>query len=222
MLTSEQQIARLLRPGSSYLNLNPYEVLQIGIEAPVEEIRKKYKKLSILVHPDKNSDDKERAEKAFEIVNKAWKLLENEGTRKRCLEFYEEARQKTDMMISEKRKKLKREGRGYEKIPEDDPAQYKHCIYVTVMKLFADLERKRQQIEQRDMEERKRKREQEIEEEEQREVQKEFAKNFEESRQARVSSWQKFQSGEGKKSKKSKKAASSTFLPPKVKAETRN
>lgn len=212
-----------MRPGSSYLNLNPYEVLQIDIEAPVEDIRKKYKKLSILVHPDKNSDDKERAEKAFEIVNKAWKLLENEGTRKRCLEIYEEAKQKTDMMISEKRKKLKREGRGYEKIPEDDPAQYKHCIYVAVMKLFADLERKRQQLEQRDLEERKRKREQEIEEEEQRELQKEFAKNFEESREARVSSWQKFQSGEGKKSKKAKKApTSSTFQPPKVKAETRN
>lgn len=175
------------------------------------------------MHPDKNSDDKERAEKAFEIINKAWKLLENEGTRKRCLEIYEEARQKTDMMISEKRKKLKREGRGYEKIPEDEPAQKKHCIYVTVMKLFADLERKRQQIEQRDMEERKRKREQEIEEEEQKEIQKEFAKNFEESREARVSSWQKFQSGESKKSKKSKKAPTgSTFLPPKVKAETRN
>lgn len=197
-------------------------MLQIDIESPVEDIRKKYKKLSILVHPDKNSEDKERAERAFEIVNKAWKLLENEGTRKRCLEIYEEARQKTDMMISEKRKKLKREGRGYEKIPEDDPAQYKHCIYVTVMKLFADLERKRQQIEQRDMEERKRKRETEIEEEEQKELQKEFAKNFEESREARVSSWQKFQSGDGKKSKKSKKAVASTFQPPKVKAETRN
>jgi DnaJ family protein C protein 8 len=222
VLTSDQQISRLLRPGSSYLNLNPFEVLQIDIESPVEDIRKKYKKLSILVHPDKNSEDKERAEKAFEIVNKAWKLLENDGTRKRCLEIYEEARQKTDMMISEKRKKLKREGRGYEKIPEDDPAQYKHCIYVTVMKLFADLERKRQQIEQRDMEERKRKREHEIEEEEQKEMQKEFAKNFEESREARVSSWQKFKSGESKKSKKAKKAPTSTFQPPKVKAETRN
>lgn len=68
---------------------------------------------------------------------------------------------------------------------------------------------------------RKRKREKEIEEEEDREKQKEFAKNFEESREARVSSWQKFQSGETKK-KKSKKTASSSFLPPKVKAETRN
>lgn len=141
-------------------------------ETPVEDIRKKYKKLSILVHPDKNPDDKERAQNAFEIVNKAWKILEHDGTRKRCmrnyhcifffhllnailgLEMYEEAKQKTEMMISEKRKKLKREGRGYEKIPEDDPVKKKHTVYVTVMKIFADAERRRQNLETKDMEER--------------------------------------------------------------------
>ena len=59
------------------MNLDP--------ETPVEDIRKKYKKLSILVHPDKNPDDKERAQNAFEIVNKAWKILEHDGMRKRCM-----------------------------------------------------------------------------------------------------------------------------------------
>lgn len=140
------------------------------------------------------------------------------------LEMYEEAKQKTEMMISEKRKKLKREGRGYEKIPEDDPEKKKHTVYVTVMKIFADAERRRQNLEMKDQEERKRKREKEIEEEGDREQQKEFVKNFEESREARVSSWQKFQSGESKKkkSKKSTASSSSSFLPPKVKAETRH
>lgn len=70
------------------------------------------------------------------------------------LEMYEEAKQKTDMMISEKRKKLKREGRGYEKIPEDDPVKKKHTVYVTVMKIFADAERRRQNLEMKDQEER--------------------------------------------------------------------
>lgn len=69
---------------------------------------------------------------------------------------------------------------------------------------------------------RKRKREKEIEEEGDREQQKEFVKNFEESREARVSSWQKFQSGESKKKKSKKTTASSSFLPPKVKQETRH
>lgn len=219
VLTSKQQINRLLKPGSTYLNLNPFEVLQLDHTVKVEEIKQKYRKLSLLLHPDKNIEEKDRAQSAFEIVNKAWKILENDVTRKKCLDLYEEAKQRTDIMITEKRKKLKKEGKS-ERIPEDDEKAYKHAVYVTVMKLFAEQERRRQQLEVRDMEERKRKREQEIEEEEAKKLQQEYAKNFEESREARVSSWQKFQSGEGKKKKK--KTASSGFAPPKVKQETRH
>lgn len=62
---------------------------------------------------------------------------------------------------------------------EDDPGNYKHAVYVMTMKLFADMERKRRDLEQRDMEERKRKREQEIEEEEKATIEKEWQKNFE-------------------------------------------
>lgn len=47
------------------------------------------------------------------------------------------------------------------------------------MKLFADMERKRRDLAERDQEERKRKREQEIEEEEKSKAQKEWQKNFE-------------------------------------------
>jgi DnaJ family protein C protein 8 len=82
------------------------------------------------------------------------------------------------------------------------------------IKLFADMERKRRELEQRDMEERKRKRETEIEAEEKAKVDKEWQKNFEESRQGRVSSWQKFQN---KKTKTSK----GFFKPPKNKMEQR-
>ncbi|KAJ4441675.1 hypothetical protein ANN_11533 [Periplaneta americana] len=81
-------------------------------------------------------------------------------------------------VISEKRKKLKREGKE-QRVDEDDPGNYKHAVYVMTMKLFADMERKRRDLEQRDMEERKRKREQEIEEEEKATIEKEWQKNFE-------------------------------------------
>lgn len=66
VLTPKQQIERLLRPGSTYFNLNPFEVLQIDPSTPLEEAKKKYKRLSILVHPDKNQDDAERAQEAFD------------------------------------------------------------------------------------------------------------------------------------------------------------
>lgn len=191
VLTSKQQIDRLLRPGSTYLNLNPFEVLQIDPDLPIDEVKKKYRRLSILVHPDKNQDDADRAQQAFEAVNKAWKVLENEVTRKKCMDVIEEAKGRTDIMLAEKRKKAKKEGK--DKIPEDDPENYRHAIYVLTMKLFADMERKRRDLAERDQEERKRKREAEIEEEELNKAQKEWQKNFEESRQNRVDSWQSFQ-----------------------------
>lgn len=99
VLTPKQQIERLLRPGSTYFNLNPFEVLQVEAETPLEEVKKKYRRFSILVHPDKNQDDAERAQQAFEIINKAWKTLENEESRKKCLDIVEEAKGRTDLMV---------------------------------------------------------------------------------------------------------------------------
>ncbi|XP_018575948.1 dnaJ homolog subfamily C member 8-like isoform X1 [Anoplophora glabripennis] len=218
VLTPKQQIERLLRPGSTYRNLNPFDVLQVEPDTSLEEIKKKYRRLSILVHPDKNQDDPDRAQQAFEAVNKAWKTLENEETRKKCLDIIEEAVGRTDLMLAEKRKKAKKEGK--DGIPEDDPAKYKHAIYVLTMKLFADMERKRRELAERDQEERKRKREAEIEEEEKVKAQKEWQKNFEESRQNRVESWQSFQANTKSKGKKSNKKIK-MFRPPKNKPETR-
>lgn len=99
VLTPKQQIERLLRPGSTYRNLNPFDVLQVEPETPIDEVKKKYRRLSILVHPDKNQDDPDRAQQAFEAVNKAWKTLENEETRKKCMDIIEEAIGRTDIMV---------------------------------------------------------------------------------------------------------------------------
>ncbi|XP_037519881.1 dnaJ homolog subfamily C member 8 [Rhipicephalus sanguineus] len=210
VLTPKQQIDRLLRPGSTYFNLNPFEVLQISPEAPIEDVKKQYRRLSILVHPDKNPDDRERAQKAFDVINKAYKSLEDEQQRQRALEVIEEAKGRTDMMVEEKRKKQRKAGKG-DKVEEDDPEKYNHAVYVLTTKLFADMERKRRQQEDRDQEERKRKREAEIREQEKAQQEKEWQKNYEESRENRVSSWKNFQTG-----KKSK-----TYKPPKHRAETR-
>jgi DnaJ homolog subfamily C member 8 len=221
VLTSDQQIERLMRPGSSYFNLNPFEVLQVDPDLPQDEIKKKYKRLSILVHPDKNQGDSERAQEAFEIVNRSWKILECELTRAKCMEIVEEAKGRTDLSIEEKKKKMKKDGKEYTEL---SPDEYKRQVYVLTMKLFADMERKRRDLDKRDMEERKRKREQEIEVEEKTKQDKEWQQNFEESRQNRVESWKTFQAG-GSKKKKSmeepKPKKIKLFKPPKHKAETR-
>ncbi|KAF2368643.1 DnaJ domain [Trinorchestia longiramus] len=212
-LTSKQQIDRLLRPGASYANLNPFQVLQIEPTSSPAEIKRKYKRLSILVHPDKNQDDSERAQRAFDELTKAYKVLENEDARQKCLEVVEEAQEIVNFRIEERRRQLKKEKKPPH-VEEDDPEVLQRSIYVQTMKLFADMERKRRQLDQRAMEERKRQREQEIDEEETKKHHKEWQKNFDESRESRVNSWKDFQ--KGKSSKKFK-----GFKPPKHKAESR-
>jgi hypothetical protein len=63
------------------------------------------------------------------------------------------------------------------------------------MKLFADLERRRRQLEDKISTDAARKREQELDSEERKSVEKEFAKNWEDSRQGRVNSWLNFKWG---------------------------
>merc|ERR1711988_1539976 len=203
VLTPKQQIERLLRPGCTYRNLNPYEVLQIDPETPIEDIRRKYRRLSILVHPDKNQDDPERAQAAFDAVKKSYALLDDEKTRKKCEEIVDEAKGRTQQNMEEKRRKLIKENKArglpttgdHIKIDEDDPSKFKQSVHILTMKLFADLEHKRKQLEQKASDEAARKRETELAAEEKRNAEKEFAKNWEDSRQGRVNSWLNFASG---------------------------
>ncbi|KAL6425061.1 hypothetical protein ACFW04_009395 [Cataglyphis niger] len=200
--------------------------------------------MSILVHPDKNQEDAERAQQAFEskcnnkryrkaicnkisliaVVNKAWKTLENEETRSKCMDVIEEAKARTDHMIAEKKKKLKKEGKSENSTPtlleEETEEGYRHAVWVMTMKLFADMERRRRELATRDAEQRKRKREEELSAEAQAALEREWQRNFEESRQSRVDSWKAFQSGtSATKQKKAKKLKA--FRPPKTKAESR-
>ena len=61
------------------------------------------------MHPDKNPDDRDRAQAAFDALRKAHTLLEDEKTRKKCYEIVEEARGRTGMNMEEKRKKKRKE-----------------------------------------------------------------------------------------------------------------
>ena len=75
VLTKEQQIERLTKPGSKYGNLNPFAVLMVGYDADENTTRKSFRKLSILTHPDKNPDQKELAQRAFDAVKAAYETL---------------------------------------------------------------------------------------------------------------------------------------------------
>lgn len=227
---SKKEIDRLLRPGSTYFNLNPFETLQVDPYSALEDIKKRYKKLSIYVHPDKNPNDKERAQVAFEAVNKAYKMLEDEKERKKCLEVVDEARVLVDKTCDEKRKKLRKETESHEKktgaeikIDEDDPDKYRHSIYVMTCKLFADLERLRVKEAEKIAEEKKRRADEKSQDESKSKIKKEWDKNYEESRETRVSSWQNFvkKGGSTSGTLKSGIIKPAGFRPPKHKPETR-
>uniref|UniRef100_A0AAA9TUD1 DnaJ homolog subfamily C member 8 n=1 Tax=Bos taurus TaxID=9913 RepID=A0AAA9TUD1_BOVIN len=192
-------------------------VLQIDPEVTDEEIKKRFRQLSILVHPDKNQDDADRAQKAFEAVDKAYKLLLDQEQKKRALDVIQAGKEYVEHTVKERKKQLKKEGKPTN-VEEDDPELFKQAVYKQTMKLFAELEIKRKEREAKEMHERKRQREEEIEAQEKAKREREWQKNFEESRDGRVDSWRNFQANtKGKKEKKNR-----TFLrPPKVKMEQR-
>ncbi|VDN50345.1 unnamed protein product [Dracunculus medinensis] len=219
VLTSKQQIDRLLRPGSTYLNLNPFEVLQIDPDSDVDVAKKKYKKLSLLIHPDKNADDRDRSERAFDIVKKAMKMIEDPDELAKCRETYAEARARLAVIMSEKRRKQKKNGLG-DKIPEDDPDAYNKALWIVVTKVFADREKKRKMLEERANDEKRRAAEELHAAAEKRKREEEFAKNYEESRDERRGTWRQFMAKKAKREGEGKSLRGTAFRPPKIKLET--
>ncbi|XP_014248269.1 dnaJ homolog subfamily C member 10-like [Cimex lectularius] len=60
---------------------NYYDLLGVSKSATHQEIRKAYKKLALILHPDKNSDDKNAQEKFLKIT-RAYEVLKDEAKRK--------------------------------------------------------------------------------------------------------------------------------------------
>lgn len=118
---NEREIERILQPNSTYLNLNPFYVLQLSEECTIEEVKRQFRRLSLLVHPDRNPNNP-RAKQAFEEINKAQKALHEE----KDLEFYkgvvEEARTRVDEEIKAQKKEFKKK-HGNDAAFEVDPAQ---------------------------------------------------------------------------------------------------
>lgn len=60
--------------------LNPFEQLHLKFDATVDDVKKAYRKASLLVHPDKCKHPK--AQDAFEILGQAQQALNNEDKMK--------------------------------------------------------------------------------------------------------------------------------------------
>ena len=48
--------------------MNPYDILDLTQDADEKTIQKSYRKKSLLIHPDKMTEDQARAEEAFDLL----------------------------------------------------------------------------------------------------------------------------------------------------------
>lgn len=60
---------------------NYYEILGIPKNSDIDTIKKAYKKLAIQYHPDKNVNNKEKAEEEFKKINEAYSVLSDSDKR---------------------------------------------------------------------------------------------------------------------------------------------
>ena len=88
--TQDYQMQRLL----STTFVNPYDILEVGAEASEEEIKKKFRMLSILVHPDKCRHEK--AADAFHLLEQAYKQLLDSDKRRIFQRVMREAKERVE------------------------------------------------------------------------------------------------------------------------------
>lgn len=107
----DHQLDRLL----NHSFVNPYDILEVGPEASEPEIKKKFRMLSILVHPDKCKHEK--AADAFHLLEQAYKTLMDPEKRRMYQRVMREARERVE--CARTKENLRRKGMGLEHLPEE-------------------------------------------------------------------------------------------------------
>lgn len=125
--SSEEQVRRLTQANYGFRNLNPFFVFQLDIDATVEDIKFRYKKLSVLVHPDKNLGLAD-AQTAFDEVKKSYEELLDDERRQRAIDIIDATRAETQR----ERRRLIRKG-----LKEKDFEPLDTQMEKDVMKAFA-------------------------------------------------------------------------------------
>jgi len=207
----------------SCFKLNPYEYLNVRFDATIQEVAKAFRKVSLLVHPDKCNHPK--ASIAFDAIGQAQKLLTTIDFKKEIDFNLDQAKKK---VVSEYKKEMKgdtllrvRFNGDKEKILEHFLAsdEFHERWKMEGRKYIVDLEWRRRKMTLRLKDEEKRVVSEEKVENEARKktVNAEKGWNEEEARETRVGGWRDFTNGKNKKKKKKEKKGLSV---PKIRAET--
>jgi DnaJ family protein C protein 8 len=184
--TFDFQVDRLLQTNSEWRNLNPFYVLMLPGNASEDDISRRYKAVSLILHPDKNGGS-ERAQQAYDQVQKA-KITLNDPDRARHARALAEEGMKSGEVV------WKRSGK---------KGTLKDIQDKEVMRIFAQVERKRRDVEDRERKYEQRERQQEDDELEKERKSRQFDKKWrdEERVDKRVGNWRDFEANPKKKKK---------------------
>ena len=165
----------------------PFTCLDLPHTASAEEIARRYKALSLLLHPDKNQS-LEKAQLAYDQVLAAKAILydETKANHVRQLAAQGVARGTQDYKAQQQR--------GHGKSLEE-------CQRVAVQRLFAEIEHTRRQVEKRERAFHQREQQQEDAVADKEKKERKFDKNWREAERVdkRIGNWRDFQTTKKKK-----------------------
>ncbi|XP_073303938.1 J domain-containing protein spf31-like [Primulina huaijiensis] len=211
----DNEVKRIL----SCFKLNAFEYLNLPFDSSLVDVKRQYRKLSLLVHPDKCKHP--QAKEAFAALAKAQQLLNDSQERAYLLNQVnaakEELRAKRKKQLKKdtasKLKSLVDEGK-YEQEYERSE-EFQQQLKLKVREVLTDQEWRRRKMQMRISEEEGRLKKDEEETKEMWKRKREHEEQWEGTREQRVSSWRDFMKG-GKKVKKGE------LRPPKLKTEDPN
>ena len=204
----DHQLDRLL----NHTFVNPYDILEVGPEANEVEIKRKFRMLSILVHPDKCRHEK--AADAFHLLEQAYKTLMDPEKRRMYQRVMREAKERVE--CTRTKENQRRRTMGLEVLPEET---FNLEVQNMCKQLFEEIEERKHYFERLDAAYKRKKRHEAEKQAAAEEIIQEDMKAWEENREKRVASWRSF-SQKKQRTEKRKKVKYGVHAPP-LKAEER-
>jgi DnaJ family protein C protein 8 len=192
-LTSAQdsEIERIMKS----FRANSYDVLDLQPGVPDEDIKRVYRRKSLLIHPDKTKNP--LAQDAFDRLAKAYQALLDEKLREKLDEAIADARM---LLIREKKLTVDSEE------VRDPDVDFMKAWKEKVKFVLADNELRRQRQLKAQMQDEGRQKKKEEEELMERKRKRDHEQDWEKTRDQRIGSWREFQKKkDGEKSGKKKK-----------------
>ncbi|KAF8638334.1 hypothetical protein AX17_002354 [Amanita inopinata Kibby_2008] len=191
----EVEVERILKA----FKLNPYDILDINESATPEGIKKKYKQISLFIHPDKCPHAK--APEAFDLIKKAESELSDKAKR-----------EELDAVINQARSLVLKSLQLSTSTPESDPQlrnldpSFKSRLRAQSKELLIEEEVRRRKAIKMNLANEGLEAKKKDEEVAAKKRKAEDDKLWEETRELRVDSWRSFSSQNTKKKKKAKVA----------------